>query len=140
MRAVSLPSGGVLNVGAAPFADSKALWQALLDELRGVAFNGEELQSILKELFCIGFSSQVLEAHIWNCAKKCTIQPSAINSPEKVVPDYFEAVERRQDFVTVCSEVVKENVTPFVKALFAEWQGQYSMIGSILKSSQETTT
>lgn len=140
MRAVSLPSGGVLNVAAAPFKDAKALWQQLIAEIQTVQFSGMDLQSVLKDLFCVGFSSQALEGHIWNCAVRCTIQPSKLATIEKLTPDYFEEVERRGDFITVCSEVVKENVNPFVKSLFAEWQAGYTTIESILKSTQKKTT
>ena len=58
----------------------------------------------------------------------------------KIDNDTFEAAEARQDYIKVCAEVAKENVAPFVKSLFADYQTLSSMIESTLKSSATTKT
>ena len=42
--------------------------------------------------------------------------------PLKIDKDTFEPVENREDYIQVCLEVIKENVAPFLKSLFAEYR------------------
>lgn len=126
MREVVLPSGATLKVTAAPFAASKALYQALLRELRGV--DASSYSALLQQVFCSGFSSPEIEACLWECFKRCSYDGGA--GDLKIDKDTFEPLERRQDYMDVCIEVAKENVLPFVNRLYAEFQKYLLMVTS----------
>lgn len=128
MREVKLPSKAVLKIGVAPFADSKRLYQALLRELRGVEIKSKtEVSGVLKDLFCSGFASDAVDKCMKPCLERCTVNDLKIDD------DTFEPVERRQDFMPVYMEVAKENVSPFLSSLYAEYKQVMQMGGDILK-------
>lgn len=128
MREVKLPSGAILVLNPAPFADSKALYQAVLKEAKGVAFTTKvEMGNVYKDLFCAGFSSPEIEKCLWVCMPRCTYNKL------KITEDTFEPVSAREDFIIVCMEVAKENIHPFVKSLFAEWS---NALESLTKSQK----
>lgn len=130
MREVKLPSGATLKVNPSPFGTSKALYQAVLKEFRSVAFSSKtDMAELFKSLFCIGFSSPEIEACLWECFKRCTYNGGA--GDLKIDQDTFEAVERRDDYMVVCSEVAKDNIGPFVKSLFAGYKTFMAMTESI---------
>lgn len=132
MREVILPSGAVLKIGAAPFVDAKELYQAVLREVRGV--EGTTYTDIFKELVCIGFSSPLIEKCLLKCLERCTYNAASGEGAGvdlKITTDTFEPVERRDDYMKVCAEVVKENVLPFGKSLYAEFQNYRSMLANI---------
>lgn len=126
MRCVTCPSGAQLTIYPAPFPDAKALYKALLREARGVAINSKmELQELYKELFCLGFSSDTIEKELWKCLVRCTYNSG--KGDLKIDENTFEPLEARDDYMVVCMEVAKENVLPFVKSLYAEFQKALSM-------------
>ncbi len=126
MKDVKLPSGATLSVMPAPFADSKALYQAVLKETKAIPLSMQmEKASLLKDLFCAGFSSKEIEACLWECFKRC------LYNGVKIIPDTFEPVEAREDYMKVCVEVAKENILPFVKSLYAEYQAISEMTESV---------
>lgn len=121
LREIKLPSGATLKVQPSPFAISKALYQALLKEAKEVPFDTKmEMATLWKNLFCIAFSSPTIEACLQECFKRCTFNGGA--GDIKIDENTFEPVERRDDYMKVCVEVAKENVLPFVKSLYAEYQ------------------
>lgn len=121
MREVKLPSGAVLKVAASPFAVSKALYQALLKELRAVPVSSKtDMASLYKDLFCVGFSSPAIEACLWECFKRCTYDCG--KGELKIDEQTFEPVKNRDDYMRVCAEVAQENILPFAKSLYAEYQ------------------
>lgn len=121
IKEIKLPSGAILKIQVAPFAASKALYQALLKELKLVEIDSKtEVASIYKDLFCIGFSSPEIEKCLWECFKRCTLDTGA--GDLKIDDQTFEPVERRDDYMAVCMAVTKENVLPFAKSLYAEYQ------------------
>lgn len=119
LRKVKLPSGAELAFNPAPFMDSKALYQALLEELRGVALTvdldleAEVPTDLIKNLFCAGFASKKIEMALWECFKR------ARYNGQKITQDTFEPVEAREDYAIVCIEVAKENIAPFAKSLMS---------------------
>lgn len=119
MKEVKLPTGAVLKVTPAPFADAKALYQAVLDEVKPLSIAGKPEVEMYKDLFCAGFSSKKIEAALWECFKRC--QYCDQRGDLKIDKDTFEPVESRDDYLTVCMEVAKENLAPFVKSLYAEY-------------------
>jgi hypothetical protein len=124
MREVKLNSGAILKVQPASFAVSKALYQALLREMKAVSISTQtEMAALYKDLFCIGFSSPEIEACLWECMKRCLYNTG--KGDFKIEADTFEPVACRDDYVKVCVEVSKENVLPFFKSLYAEYlEGQ----------------
>jgi hypothetical protein len=129
MREIKLPSGAVLKIGVSPFEVSKALYQAILEEAKAVAFvSTTEMASVYKDIFCVGLSSKKIEACLWECFKKCIYNSG--KGDLKIDKDTFEPVEARSDYVAVCIAVAKENIDPFVKGLYAEYSQFFEMIGS----------
>lgn len=132
MREFNCPSGATLKINPAPFADAKNLYQALLRELRMVEIDQKrEMASLYKDLFCIGFSSPEIESCLWKCFERCTYNSNGADL--KIDKDSFEPVQCREDYLSVCMEVTKENVNPFMKALFAE----YKLISETIESFQK---
>jgi len=120
MREVKLPSGAVLKIQVSPFSTAKALYQALLRELKTVPITSKtDMASVYKDLFCLGFSSDEIEARLLECFKRCTYNSGA--GDLKIDDQTFEPVERRDDYMTVCMEVAKDNVLPFAKSLYAQY-------------------
>lgn len=126
-KEVKLPSGAVLKITPARFEESRALYQAILKEAKGVIIGSKtEMASVYKDLFCIGFASKEIEACLWECFKRCTYGKGT--SDLKIDNDTFEPTEARDDYLTVCMEVAKENIHPFVKSLYAEYGHVLKMI------------
>lgn len=116
-RKVTLPSGAILKVVPAPFAESKALYQAILSEVKTITLGmNAEVPALLKDLFCTGFSSAKIEAALYKCFARC------LYNEQKISDDTFEPVASREDYTTVCVEVTKENIGPFLKSLYAEFK------------------
>lgn len=115
MRDVIMPSGAVLRVNAAPFKDSKLLWQEVLAEFKGVPFNSEiQISEIIKDLACTIFASKKIELALWNCAKR------SLYNDAHVQEEIFEDAKARDDFMAVCTELLMENISPFLKGLYAQ--------------------
>lgn len=131
MREVKFENGAVLRIAPAKFSAAKELYQALLVELRAIPIGTKtEMGAIFKDMFCAGFSSKHVEACLAECMKVCTYQGDASKGALKIDDDTFEAVAQRENYVAVCAEVTKENVFPFMKSLYAEFQKAQSMIES----------
>lgn len=137
-REVKLPSGALLSIQPASFPVSKALYQAILRELGGVRLGSDDLlTSLYKDLFCVGFSSLPIEACLWECFKRCTYAANG-TAHMRIDKDTFEPIEARDDYITVCTEVARDNVAPFVKSLYAEYKAASVEVESFLKSKPET--
>jgi len=127
MISAKLPSGGTLKIEIAPFSDAKALYQAVLEELKGVHIGAkDEVANLFKDVACIGFSSKKIEAALEQCFKRCTVDYG--QGDLKIDGSTFEPVERRDDYLVVCMNVAKENILPFGKSLYAEYKAFLSMI------------
>lgn len=137
-----LPSGAELAFNPAPFSDAKALYQAILDELRAVAFIGLDLDDLEKEvptdliknLFCAGFASKKIEAALWECFKR------ARYNGQKITEDTFEPINAREDYSVVCVEVARENIAPFAKSLMSGYGPLLSELTKDRKSRQAKAT
>lgn len=126
-KEVILESGKKLSITVAPFGQSRALYQAMLDEAKGVkVMSTTDLDvNFFKDLFCVGLSSKKIEAALDECMKR------AVYDGRKIDADTFEPVEARADYLQVCFEVAQENVAPFTSALMRK----FSPIVEKLKSS-----
>ncbi len=129
-REVKLPSGAVLKIAAAPFSDSKALYQAVLEEVKEIDFSSKtEISRVLKDFLCAGLSSKKIEDCLWVCLARCVYNAGAPGSGDlKIDKDTFEPVAAREDYLTVCLEVAQENISPFAKSLYAAYQRTLAMI------------
>ncbi len=133
MRSITMPSGAVLEVAAAPFADAKRLYQALLYELRGITVvSDSDKLGLLKEIFCAGFSSVNVERALQPCLSRC------LYMGQKIADDLFEPTERRKDYLQVLLEVAAENVGPFAETLWSEWNTRLSALKAESQKSSPT--
>lgn len=118
MKEIDLPSGRKLKISPSPFVDAKALYQAILEELRTISVgDGEEMSNAMKDLMCVGMSSKKIEVCLNKCLDRCLIDDKKID-----LANAFEDVAHREDYLTVCYEVLLENVLPFTKSLYAKYQ------------------
>lgn len=125
MKEIPLPSGALLKISHTPFSESKALYQALLEELKEVAVDSKtDLTAMMKNVFCMGFSSKKVEAALSVCLKRC------LYNELKIDDQTFEPASAREDYVKVCIEVVEENIRPFLKGLSVELKRVLLMIPS----------
>lgn len=121
MKEIKLPSGAILKITLAPFSDAKALYQAFLEEIKNIEVSSkEDFTSLFKNIICVGFSSKKIESCLEVCLKRCTYDYG--KGDLKIDKDSFEPVENRGDYMSVCIEVAKENILPFMKSLYAQYQ------------------
>lgn len=126
MKEVKCPSGAVLKITPSAFAEAKALYKAVLKEAKAIDVSSKtEIATIYKELFCTAFSSEEIEKCLKECFKRCTYDNG--KGDLKIDDSTFEPVETREDYMTVCMEVAKENIYPFAKSLYAEYQSALAM-------------
>lgn len=122
---VSLPSGAELEITLAPFMEGERLFTATAECLKSVKVDGstkvEDLTSNingLKDAFLSCLTSPAMKDAILACLKRCTYNRQRITSW-----DVFDNIDARQDYLAVCWEVVKFNLTPFTKSLFSKLSG-----------------
>lgn len=114
-KKVTLPSGAELEISISPFKDAKKLYQAIASELKGLSVNPTDEVDVnfLKNIICAMIESDKVDSALLGCLKRC------LYNKKRIDEDTFEPVEARQDYFTVCVEVAKENVAPFMKNLSA---------------------
>ena len=120
---VSLPSGAELEMTLAPFMEGERLFSATAECLKGVKVDGNadvtDLTSnlnSLKDMFLSCLTSQAMKEAILACLKRCTYNKQRITSW-----DIFDDIKAREDYLAVCWEVVKFNLTPFTKSLISKF-------------------
>ena len=123
---MKLPSGAELKVTMADFATSKALYQAIAEELQGIKLNSIEGEQFAKDVFCVALSSKKIEACIWECAKRATYNGLKLDA------DTFESEEARQDYLECMFEITRVNTLPFMKSLYAKFSPLLEKMGIIL--------
>jgi hypothetical protein len=132
---ITLASGAKLRIQIAPFAVAKALYQAVLREVPRLEIASiGDVEVLLLKAFALGFSSQHIENALWECFKRCTYNDAKIDK------DTFEPIEARGDYMSVCMEVAKSNIFPFMNGLFVLWRAGTLMAANALASEQTTTT
>lgn len=131
----TLTSGAKLRIQVAPFAVSKALFQSILREAKGLDVSTiGDVEVILLKAFALGFSSQHVENALWACFERCTYNGAKIDK------DTFEPLAAREDYMKVCIEVAKGNVFPFMSGLFVAFKTGMAMAENVLASKPATTT
>lgn len=115
-KVVELSSGAKLTVKLAPFADSRTLYQAILEEAKDIRLNPNDEVDVnfFKDGFCAFLSSKKVEAALDKCMQRCLVNELKIDK------DTFESEERREDYFTVVTEVAMHNIAPFTKSLYAK--------------------
>lgn len=111
-----------------PFAESKSLYQAMLDEMKGVKLDpkAEVDANFYKDMFCVAMTSKKIEEAIWICFQRVTIDGLKIDDQS------FEKVEHRDDYFTACYEVGRENIQPFTKSLYAKYSTVLASLQGVL--------
>lgn len=133
----TLPSGAKLYASVAPWADIKALHDALLDEIRGkgvgeldlVALqkayeggNPEGFNHLVDKMMGL-LASKPIEEAVFKCAEKALYRPDGEESSVRVTRALFDDPKLRErvreDYYAICLGVGGVNLRPFVKALFS---------------------
>jgi hypothetical protein len=138
-KKITLPSGAILGLSEAPFRPSKALYQALAQEMKAIKIdmNSEvEDGNFWKDLACSAVSSPKIEEALAPCLVRCTYNNQKIDNVEET----FGPASRRQDYLVVCYHVMEINVSPFLSGLFAKYSELRKRISDALASRPETTT
>src|SRR6185503_11722971 len=131
-REIKMPSGATLKIQAAPFAQAKTLYQAILEETKAIDFKQEgEVGNLIKTAVMTVFSSRKVEEALWACLPKCLYNSG--QGDLKIDKDTFEPLMARGDYVLVCVEVGKENILPFMSGLYAVWSELLGTIESARK-------
>lgn len=129
-KEIILPSGAKLHITLSPFAISKALYLAVLEEARTLHIDTQRPAdfNFFKDVFCAGFSSRKIEQALNECMKR------VLYNGTRITDDTFEPVEAREDYTTVCFEVAQENLNPFTKHLLQQFNRIVEMLGISLQS------
>lgn len=121
-QTVSLPSGAELEMTLAPFMEGERLFTATAQCLKSVSVSGkEDIEDLtsnvnsIKDAILSCITSQEMKDAILGCLKRCTYNKQRITSW-----DIFDDVNARGDYLTVCWEVVRFNLSPFMKNLFSK--------------------
>lgn len=127
MKEISLPSGAILNIGDVPFEASNNLKKVVMKEFKGIEINSaQQLIELCKDYICTVFSSESVEACLWECMKRCTYNNLKIDK------NTFESIEARQDFTDVQWEVGQECLLPFGKSLLVVLQRVLALAGGAI--------
>ena len=130
MKEIKMPSGAILKIGLAPFSDSKALYQAILEELKLTELSFKiEVSSMFKNIACVAFSSKKIESCVETCFKRCLYDCG--KGELKIDSQTFEPIENRKDYITAYTAVIEENITPFLNGLYAEFLRFMSRLPSV---------
>lgn len=134
-RKVTLPSGAELDIQLRPFAESRALYQAFLEEAKSLKLDpaAEVDVNMWKDLACLALSSKRVEEAIWVCFKGCLYKKIQISL------DTFEPEEAREDYFTVMMEVARENVLPFTKSLFVQYAAVLGQLKGVLNPQSSSS-
>lgn len=128
MKELVCPSGAVLKLSAAPFANARDLWKAMLSEGKFIELTKEsDILNVCKDLFCASFSSPIIEEALWKCLQRCIYNSG--KGDLKIDQTSFEDEKCREDYTFVCMEVIKENISPFLKNLSAQFVGLQDLMG-----------
>tara|TARA_Y100001963_G_scaffold17759_1_gene21928 strand:- start:24156 stop:24524 length:369 start_codon:yes stop_codon:yes gene_type:complete len=111
MKKIKLPSGAVLEVGAADFQKSRNLFKAATGQIKGV-----DLKQDVKDMFLGMLASDEVEQAVHDCFSRC------LYNGEKLSIEVFEEEKAREDYITTLVEVSMVNLSPFLKSLYVEFE------------------
>lgn len=106
-------------IHASDFGVARALYQAVLEEAKGQKMNpNEEVDAnFFKDIFCTMLASKKVEAALEVCFKKAIYDGQRVEDVSVV----FGPVKAREDYIMACYEVAMENISPFMKSLYAKF-------------------
>jgi hypothetical protein len=122
----TLKSGRVLMLGLAPFSVGTKLFKQVLAELRTVDLDvgkidlnleinlakmDPKMLNGIKNVVCEIASSDQVEATLFECMARCTIDG------KKIDRNTFEAADTRPDYLPAAWEVIRFNLAPFFSGL-----------------------
>ncbi len=125
-ESITLKSGRSLMLGIAPFAIGTKLFKTVLAELRTVNLEVQKLDitadlnlskmdpkmlNTVKDVICELASSDQVEAIVFDCFARCTLDG------KKIDRSTFEPEDARQDYLQAAWEVIKFNLAPFFRGL-----------------------
>lgn len=124
-KKVSLPSGAELEITLAPFMEGERLFSATAECLKKVNVDAQtQVDDLtanlngLKNALLECLTSHNFKESLLACLKRCTYNKQRVTSW-----DIFDDINAREDYLVVCWEVVKFNLTPFTKNLFSKLSG-----------------
>jgi hypothetical protein len=128
MKEVTLKSGKILKITVAPFEQSRALFETILEEAKTVHIDGrDEVANLMKDLYCVAFSSKKIKLALVPCLERC------VYDGKKIGKDTFEDSSAREDYDDILTEVTKDNIAPFTKGLFAQFAPLLEKVRSFLQ-------
>lgn len=134
-KEITLPSGTIAVVNAAPFSEAYKLWQACAQELAQLKISTQTEINVdfIKNIYCIATSSEKIEAALRPCLRRC------LYAGEKITEASFEKEDARQDFFPMMEEVLKSNILPFLKGQLLRWGINLAQLNDVIPtlSSQE---
>jgi hypothetical protein len=120
---VSLPSGAELEMTLAPFLEGERLLSAVGECVKDVKVDANtEVDNLasnmnsIKDMFVNCLTSQKVKDAILACLKRCSYNGQRITSW-----DIFDDIKAREDYFSVCWEVCKFNLAPFMKNLISKF-------------------
>lgn len=119
---VTLPSGAELEMTMAPFTEGRKLYVAVSRALKATNLKGDLDADVLKDAFIEVSTSKEVEEALLLCLKRCTYNNERILNWE-----FFEDINKREDYFTLCWEVARFNLYPFMKQLFAKFSNLSKM-------------
>ena len=123
METKTLPSGAVLNMTMADFADGHRLMKTVAKELENVGFTAVDVTkdiNAIKNIIMRLIYSESIEQALKPCLAKCNY------NKRQITDELFEDAKVRGDYLPVVKEVLIFNITPF-----------FASIGSLLKDIRE---
>ncbi len=127
-KKIILPSGKELEIGIVSFSVGMKLFKTIAKELKNVKIDaknvdfekmfdkdlsGEQI-NFFKDIFATLVASEELENILFECFKKCVYDKT-----KRVDRDLFDNdLEARADFLSICWEVAKYNLSFFLKNHF----------------------
>lgn len=131
-KQLTLPSGAELEITMLPFTEGRKLYKAVGKALKAVHidFNADIKDlNALKDIFIELTTNDDVETETLSALKRCTYNKERILNW-----DFFDDVNRREDYFAVCWEVLKFNLYPFAKRLFAQLSALLNQVGPNPKS------
>lgn len=130
MKEVVFKNGHVLKVMPAPFADAQELLEALSAEAAKIPVVSQgEVGELCKNLICSVISSRAVKSALKKCLIRSTYDGG--QGDLKIEDDTWTTFEARENYIDSCTEVIEENVRPFMKSLYALFG---RLIGEVQKS------
>lgn len=127
----TLPSGAVLVIQSAPWAEAHRLYKAVMGVIAKTTFSKEDLVSFFAKLSI----DESIETALWPCFGRATY------NNVKITSDLFETNDAAQaDFLILQKEVLAFNLAPFLGSLSSLLSGVGNLSDIFSQGSGSTKT